>query len=346
MTVKLPKIRGFHNIYKELQYSGLPGLMTWTARIKLHGTNAGIRFEPGADKDPSKIIAQKRSEDITVENDNFGFARFVDDNREMFRDWYSNYMVECEGVDRDATITLCGEWAGPGIQKSVAVAQIPQKTFFIFGIMEHIEGGSNKFFVYNDDMLINSAGALPNSPQIFLLPTFGRFSVDFRFRENVQRFIDDLNNVVALIEEEDPYIKEVFDISGVGEGLVFYPHTTEGGGYYCTKDDFDKFGFKVKGEKHAVNKAGKPARMKSDIPESAFQFVEQHVTQARLEQGLGEVGEAKKENIGKFIGWVCKDVAVESAQEIEESGLEWKGCLSGLVAATAREWFIKKCEEI
>ena len=50
--------------------------------------------------------------------------------------------------------------------------------------------------------------------------------------------------------------------------------------------------------------------------------------------------------VGAFIGWVCKDVAVESADEIRESGLDWKSQLSGVVAHKAREWYLKKVQEI
>jgi hypothetical protein len=344
----LPKVRGFHNVYKELRHlygSDLPNSLTWHAKIKLHGTNAGIRFSPDG-----TITAQKRTDDCWIGNDNMGFAAFVERNRALLERWHADFRKENPTVVGD--VVICGEWAGPGVQKSVGVSAIPEKHFFVFSIMEGAKGHPTEmtFCASTIRHILHGGAVMRNEWRdagIRVLPDFGTFTVDPRFKEDVQAFVDDLNEKVAAIEACDPYIFEQFGIEGVGEGLVFYPHGSIGGSVYCSKDEFERLAFKVKGEKHAVNKAGKPARVASATPKGAYDFADMHVTEARLEQGLQELGgQAEKKLTGQFIGWVCRDVAVESADEIAESGLDWKKCLSGVVATRAREWFMKKCEEI
>jgi hypothetical protein len=353
----LPKIRGFHNVYKEFLHlygDALPNSLTWHAKIKLHGTNAGIRFSPDG-----TIAAQKRTSDCWVGNDNMGFAAFVERNRSLLERWYADY-VNIHGNDIQYDTVICGEWAGPGVQKSVAVSQIPEKQFFVFGI-KHVFGlRDDPELAQMTSSIKHKASAIAqylyggdiessefDDAGIHILPDFGTFTVDPRFKENVEAFVEDLNAKVEAIEACDPYILEKFGIEGIGEGLVFYPHGRLGRDVWCFSREFERMAFKVKGEKHAVNKAGKPARVASATPKGAYDFADMHVTEARLEQGLQELGgQAEKKLTGQFIGWVCRDVAIESADEIAESGLDWKKCLSGVVAARAREWFMKKCEEL
>ena len=353
MTNKLPKIRGFHNVLKEMQIeygSDMPKAARWHSKIKLHGTNAAIRFEQDG-----SITAQKRSDDISVDNDNFGFALHVESMRPMLERWFEDY---CKSyiLAPNQHVTICGEWAGPGVQKSVAVSQIPAKHFFVFAIMiGEKEVHTDMIFKASVIEHILYGGAVVadewQNARVRVIPDHKDYTVDTRFKENLEAFVEEANKEVEAIEACDPYIKSVFGIEGIGEGLVFYPHGSTVSGkslcdIYCSKSEFERRAFKVKGEKHAVNKAGKPARVKSAIPKSAYDFVDMHVTEARLEQGLDEVGGVDIKKTGQFIGWVCRDVALESAQEIEESGMAWKGCLSGVVATRAREWFIRKCEEL
>ena len=70
-----------------------------------------------------------------------------------------------------------------------------------------------------------------------------------------------------------------------------------------------------------------------------------HLTDARLQQGVQEVG-LDITKTGAFIGWICKDISTECALEIEESGMPWKGCLSGVIARKAADYYKEKCNEI
>ena len=72
------------------------------------------------------------------------------------------------------------------------------------------------------------------------------------------------------------------------------------------------------------------------------------LTEDRLSQGLKETCEDavyEMKSTGKYIGWVCRDVALEGADELVAAGLEWKQ-VQGVVATRARQFFINKVKEI
>ena len=342
----LPKLRGLHNVYKEIRHltgGEVPSKLTWYAKVKLHGTNAAIRFS-----NDGKITGQKRTSDVSIGNDNAGFAVFVEARRELLAEWYADYVSQNGRPDGD--IILNGEWAGPGVQKNVALTDIPSKQFFVFAITETHPGARRSEMTHcaaTIRHMLHGHGVAQTRWQeagIRVIPNFRSFTADLRFRDGAEAFAAELNSIVDEIEKCDPYIKEVFGVEGTGEGLVFYPHGT-GGNVWCTYSEFESMAFKVKGEKHAVSKAGKPARIKSAVSENAYHFADMHVTEARLNQGL-EHFPAEKRNTGAFIGWVCRDVVTECAQEIIDDGHDWKKDLSGVVATRARDFFIKKCEEM
>jgi len=351
----LPKIAGFHNSYKRLKLvvglGNLPDHLTFHAKIKLHGTNAAIRFSPDG-----TITGQKRTDDVSVGNDNCGFAVRVESMRPMLEEWYDWFITQYPTAAKH-DVVIHGEWAGPGIQKNVAVSDIPSKHFFIFAISEGPKGGpTNMTFDAAAIRAMLHEGNLSQADWrhhgVRVLPNFGTFTFDPRFREGVQKFADEVNDIVEKIGDCDPYIKEVFGVEGIGEGLVFYPHGEFGGSIYCSQNQFDEYSFKVKDERHAVNKAGKPARVHSATPESAFHFADMHATEPRFEQFETEIlrengiDHADSKFTGQFIGMICRDIALESASEIEESGMDWKRVLSGVIATRAREWWLKRCEAI
>ncbi|TPK78212.1 RNA ligase family protein [Mesorhizobium sp. B2-4-17] len=62
----------------------------------MHGTNAAVRIDPDG-----TVTVQKRSSDIKPETDNFGFASWVEANKEVFAPFPA-----------DETVIVYGEWAG------------------------------------------------------------------------------------------------------------------------------------------------------------------------------------------------------------------------------------------
>ena len=91
--ISFPEIEQFRNIVKyvsdRVRYSGkdeynnpifdlskkLP-ILTFNGTVKLHGTNSGITLTKNGD-----MYAQSREHIITIDNDNAGFAFFVESHK-------------------------------------------------------------------------------------------------------------------------------------------------------------------------------------------------------------------------------------------------------------------------
>lgn len=337
---KLPKIRGYHNIVKEIKafcYEGVYPTQTFRPKIKQHGSNSAIRITPDG-----QVTPQKRNSDCDVTG-HFNFPMWVKGNEEYF----ASLSME------DSTVIIDGEWAGQGIQKKVAVSEL-DKSMFVFSIRIYTPviaiDGEQKYTSYMvvepnkiKSMLGNS---IPDNMHI--LPWHDKsITIDFNKQSQVKSFADEANEIVAQIDKCDPYIKEVFDIDGVGEGLVYYP--VEDGEVSIHPRDFERYAFKVKGASHSKGGDGsKKARAATPIPQGAYEFADMMMTTDRMEQGVSEVcgsDSPEMKNTGQFIGWICRDVALEGADELLAANLEWKQ-VQGLVATRAREFFISKVQEL
>lgn len=90
---------------------------------KIHGSNGCIRIWQSWSDDAIevnglrwKIIGSKRSGDVSINNDNFGFAAWIEENKEQ--------LIRLLGAGRHY-----GEWAGPGINSGEG---LNKKTFVLF----------------------------------------------------------------------------------------------------------------------------------------------------------------------------------------------------------------------
>ena len=346
MFQKYPKIYGLHNVVKNhvqrKRYNpDIEDKIAYAAKIKLHGTNAAIRVNLNT----GEVTAQKRSGDVSVEDDNYGFASWVKSVEHMLnkREFFDSYAD---------IIAIQGEWAGPGVQKNVAVSQIPEKTFFIFSITEiSLPDQGESVHKTFDPYRISIKRTLPDefvdSTQVRILPWYDRgrkFVVNLQDRNALNTLAEWANEEVQKIDQVDPYIKEEFGVEGHGEGLVFYPFEYDDGVDGFRVSLSSEYMFKVKGEKHATNKAGKAAKVDIVLPNELFELVDQVVTEARLLQGLEETGATEKSDVGKLIGWVCKDTMEECRDEFEAFGVPIKK-VQGPIAAKTREWLFKRLEE-
>ena len=82
-----------------------------TITEKIDGTNSCIIIEDG-----EVVAVQSRKRFITPDDDNYGFATWVEAHKEELKGLGDGYHY--------------GEWAGPGIQKNPL--KLPEKTFFLF----------------------------------------------------------------------------------------------------------------------------------------------------------------------------------------------------------------------
>lgn len=110
------KFKAFEKIPREDPF-------TVTITEKINGTNACIVIE-----DNDIVTIQSRKRFITPENDNFGFASWVEGNKDELLKLGDGHHY--------------GEWAGPGIQKNHH--NLDKKTFFLFNTFKWNSENPNK----------------------------------------------------------------------------------------------------------------------------------------------------------------------------------------------------------
>lgn len=239
MFVSFPKISGFHNVRKEIAAFNDNGELTketYRGKIKLHGTNSGVQIRK------TSVSAQSRERVIVVGDDNMGFAGWVDNNLEYFEKFQDRIL---EG-DQAVAITIFGEWCGRGIMKGTAISAIDRKIFAVFAI-QFGESDDLDSIMFTEPDVIRLM--MPINDDIYVLPwATNAISVDFMDNTNMEDNVSIMNKIVESVEHQDPWVKEVFGVNGIGEGVVFVPHNENG---FCERWRYSKMAFKAKGDKHA-----------------------------------------------------------------------------------------------
>lgn len=324
--VKFPSIESFAHVWRSMNRRFDPTPTVFGAKIKLHGTNGGVRVN-----NDGTVVAQSRSRDLTPEDDNAGFAAWVAQTADA---WSLDPRVFID----ISHITYFGEWAGKGIQKNDAVTRLDDKYFFVFAIQIDDR-------VYTDPNYIETA--IPDLDHVIVLPWYNHelTAVYWTNAALTNLWIDRLNEEVDRIGACDPFIKDLFDIEGPGEGLVLMPFAgieTHG----MERDEFAHLTFKAKSEAHRVKKMGSAVSKRVEVPVGVHEFVDMFATEARFEQGLMEAcdGIAEKPRTADFLKWVGNDIIKESEVERAEAGLEWKD-LAKHVNQVAVRWFHAKCAQ-
>lgn len=331
-TRKWPDIGGLHNVLKD-PHAAHAGMEVYRAKVKLDGTNAAVRFRNGVLEG-----YQSRTRDVTPEDDNAGFARWASDVP-----WPSGpYFPQLPGLP---VVAVHGEWAGPGVQKGTSVSKIPQKSFFVFAVEFSSESldpdtgdWAERILQADPDVIETWFGHL-SEQGVHVLPWYGEeVCVDLNDRDAVTRWAEAINAQVEAVEACDPYVKEVFGVEGVGEGLVFYPGVRN-------RKYWSRLAFKAKGEKHRVKASKTAVEVDPEVLANVEAFVQAFVTEARCEQGAGVVAGSPEaltdKHIGPFLAWVGADVKKESVAELAASGLTWKD-VGGPVTKAAQRWVLAK----
>lgn len=323
MIKKFPKIYGFKsNGYREGSYRG---------KIKLHGTNGAIAIVNGV------VNAQSRERVLSERDDNAGFCEWVNSKK----------------LSLDKNVVIFGEWCGPGIQKGVAINKIPHKIFAVFCVYLTDE----QHFIYDPDeltsmlsaMIANDFIVLPWQTEDYLITSV---SPKNEVATNAALSIDKINALVDECDKEDPWVKQQYGISGVGEGFVFYPtFIQETDVLFPTLLErvnpqiglpthlFEEYVFKVKGKEHRGHKKAASATKVnfSGIEE----FLDTVLPQCRLEQGLAEAcnGVRSNENIPAFMKWISNDVLLECKDDFAAiSHIPEKAAMQ-MVTKKALRWY-------
>jgi len=321
-------------------FARLPTLK-FEGTVKLHGTNASVCLS-----EDGEMWCQSRENIITPEKDNAGFAMFVKSNEFNFR----YLLVTANSVARDAIneswkqdIVVWGEWCGQGIQKGVAISELP-KMFVIFGIAFVDEEGHKTYFTKQQITdTVDSCREYVVKPgqdgKIFCIwdfPTW-TFTIDF---ENPHESQNELNRVMTEVETECP-VGKAFGITGVGEGIVIR----------CLDPGWEDSGFwaKIKGDKHSNSKVKTLATVDVEKINNIKALAETLAHNGRLEQAAQNVfdtlngGEFDIKKTGEIIRWVMQDIAKEDMDVIAASGFTMKE-ISNPVNKIVKDFVMKNLE--
>lgn len=314
---KFTSIEKFSDVWHKAQRFDI-GEMLMRSKIKLHGTNGGIRIVDGM------VTAQKRTSDLAIGSDNAGFAF-----------WASNVNWKT-----DKNVIIYGEWAGPGVQKSDAICLTDRKRFYVFGVLLLDVSDEEANYVIEPELI---AEYLPDEETIVVLPWFNEpMKLDSDRVDTARAIQDQMNKDVEEIGNEDPFIKEMFDISGAGEGLVTAPYCSSG---VINQAHYNTYVFKVKSDAHAVKKTKSPANIFVEIPDSVKDFANDFVTDARCQQMIDEhcEGSMSPKMIGAFLKALNADIIKESTNELAGLDVEWK-MVAKEINKKALTWFKGKNE--
>jgi hypothetical protein len=316
-VISWSSIELLHNVVRTLshlqQVTGEPlPRVQYQAKVKLHGTNCAVQCHG------QSITCQGRTTILTPEADNRGFAAWAHSHVDYFR-------------RLPAGTVVFGEWCGPGIERGMAVSRLPRKVFAVFAVQR------------DGELHVEPEGLLPveGRPEgLYVLPWEGdRVELDYSLPASLEAAASSLNDRVAQVEAEDPWVMRTFGISGLGEGLVLYPV----GEVPRDPERYARWMFKAKGEKHWTVATQKAVAVRPEAQASVDAFAQHVLTEARLQQGLAEACEGARDprGTGTFLTWIVADVKKETVAELEASGLTWAS-VEKAVQARARAWFLQK----
>lgn len=343
--IKFPSIEQFRtvitNINRHYNFVGLnengeaiydlnkpKPVITFKGTVKLHGTNAAVCYN-----NVSGLWAQSRENIITPLNDNAGFAFFVETKKDAFIR-LMKLVAEKNNLDLNSnTISIYGEWAGSGIQKTVAISGI-DKSLFIFGVKItpfNNESDEQKEVAY----WVDYSYLKDEESRIYNIDDYETYSINIDFNEP-QLFQNKLIEITMDIEKECPVGKK-FGIIGVGEGCVWTANVN--GNVYR---------FKVKGDAHAGKSKVKTLKPVDDEKIKKLIEISEKVTPVwRLSQmiekscNLSNGGELDRRNLGAYIKLVIDDIVKEDIDILIDNNVEIKD-ITKYVSEIAKNYFFEQ----
>lgn len=325
--------------------------LTFKGTVKLHGTNASIYNVLENDK----IVVQSKNNEITVEEDNNGFARFVETNKNLFNSIINTVKTDYPQEIPDQAVVIYGEWVGGNIQpnKALGVAQL-SKMFVIFAMKfikdnlnvsmeEQIDENSEdslkieKWLKEEEITKILSQVNNLKENKIFNIYDFPTFEVTIDMN-NPKLTQNKLIEITNSVENECPVAKTL-GATGIGEGVV----------WKCVSDhpqlNTVDLVFKVKGQEHSVTNVKTIAEVDTAKVQSVNAFVDMVLTENRLQQGIDYLQEQHLpllvNSMGTFLKWVANDCLKEESDVLVESNLTQKDVTTA-INQHAKQWFLTK----
>ena len=317
------------SLYRHAPEESKPKEIRLRGTVKLHGTHADFVSEK--DKDGSWTSwCQSRNRVISIENDNAGFAKFmngisIDKKWKLISSTVEIYRKNGEKNGPIVTLMIAGEFCGGNIQKTVALCKL-QSMFVIFSVI--INGVTQHFPDYHDIQIEDE-----NVYNISRAPIYNAILI-LNEPEKIVKTLRDLTNAV---EKECPFAK-TFGISGIGEGVVW------------VAEGLPNHRFKVKGDEHTVSRVKTlDEQTEADLTalKDAKVFARNAVLEPRLKQGLDYLREMNLDttikNIGTYLKWIVEDVEKEEGDMMKKLNLSPK-LVRKEVYAIAKVYYNKNVE--
>ena len=291
--------------------------------VKLHGTSASFNYSKSEDK----LLPQKRSSIIEDDFGHFGFVEYTKANEVVIKEKMSTLCNKL-GID---SVVVFGEWCGTGVQKKVAISELPKRMV----IFEAWNPVTEEYI--DTDLLSDFCEGVPKCYNVRDYQTF-EMEVDTQYPEIALGKINDLVDEVekscpvakAMLLDEFPD-KCVDRTEYIGEGIVW---------------KYKDICWKAKGSKHSNSSGGKIKATVDPIKaQNIKDFVEATVTEYRLEQCYSEIksnhGEVEMKHLGELMKWIFSDIMTEEGDALQHNNLDKKD-IGGAVANKARPWFTNK----
>lgn len=296
-----------------------------TGTAKLHGTHADVVIESD---ESIRFQSRNRLNIVPGKEDNQGFAAFASTRKTEWLDLKRRYIERFRALnpnmilDAEQPVVIAGEWCGLGIMKGVAISKLPP-LFVVFSVQ--INGG----WVLDEDYGDMNC----ENVRVFNISKAGFFHHDFD--------LDDIDGSEAVIKAMVERVENVcpfgaaLGVTGKGEGIVWKPRDKH--------QDSEQW-FKTKGDSFAVSTSHKlpPSAVSKENHQRVENFARSVVTEQRLEQGWNYLEEMNLlqdlSGLGKFLGWINKDVMAEEAREMEKLKIE-KGSLGPALVSIAKPWY-------
>jgi len=292
-------------------------MLTFHGTVKLHGTNSSVCWNK-----VDGMWVQSHNKIITPEDDNAGFAKFVESNIAVFKTLLNTLMLKNNlSVEDSTVVALYGEWAGKGINGGVGISKL-EKSFFIFGAQK-AELSDQEEFCQCEWLDIQGLSRIDNG--IYNISDFKTFIVNIDF-ENPEASSKELEELTVEVEKRCPVAYSLGQ-DGIGEGIVWYTD-------YCNNRIF----FKVKGDKHTVVATKNLVTTDVEKLASIKDFVDYAVTDNRLTQAINEVLDKPEEvsirDTGNILKWMHQDISKEETETLEANNLEWKEVIKAVTQRT------------
>jgi hypothetical protein len=331
MFKKFNSIGQFRNVVKQIcdncEFHNEPKpTINFTGTVKLHGTNAAVVGKP-----TGEIFTQSRTRIISLNDDNAGFAAFVAENKDFFRNIIRDLIVELDNT----TVFLYGEWCGGNIQSNIGLNKL-SKRFVIFQV-DFVNETGNVKSVSGKDLSAYHNSQEDHAHNTFWISEFPSYEITIDFN-NPEEAIEKLQDLTDSVEQECPAAKAMgAEGDLIGEGIVWV-------GLFKNEPLL----FKTKGEKHK-NSVKTPKKPKVSIAPETFEKIKEFSSNAvlsRADQALEEVFTRNNKiadirGTGDFIRWTLNDILKEEEDTIIANGFDISE-VKKIITQEAKNWFFSK----